>query len=126
MSHSSTKISISDPFGAADDPALPALKLALDPFEAKDELKRRLPRLAGEDGIVLLRAIRVIRHKPGKRCVIEYDVKVEREGLRSDLMTLIGKVRAKRYGNEGYRLLESVWNAGFQADSPDGISVPEP
>jgi len=123
---SEAKITVSDPFGAAADPALPALKLALDPFEAKEELKRRLPRLGGEDGIVRLQAIRVIRHKPGKRCVIEYDVKVEREGLRSKLITLIGKVRAKRYGNEGYRLLESVWNSGFQADSPDGISVPEP
>src|SRR5207249_6362067 len=98
MSHSSTKISISDPFGAAADPALPALKLALNPFEAKEEFKRRLPRLAGEDGLVLLRAMRVIRHKSGKRCVIEYDVKVDREGLRSKTITLIGKVRARRYG----------------------------
>ena len=126
MSRPSGKISVHDPFGAIADPALPALKLALDPFEAKEEFKRRLPRLAGEDGLVLLRAIRVIRHKPGKRCVIEYDVKVEREGLRSETITLIGKVRARRYGNEAFRLLESIWNAGFQADSSDGISVPEP
>jgi aminoglycoside phosphotransferase (APT) family kinase protein len=26
----------------------------------------------------------------------------------------------------GYRLLEALWNAGFQSDSADGISVPEP
>src|SRR5258706_13055968 len=123
---SEAKITVNDAFQAADDPALPALKLALDPFEAKEEFKRRLPRLAGEDGLVLLRAMRVIRHKPGKRCVIEYDVKVEREGLRSRSITLIGKVRARRYGNEGDRLLEAIWNAGFQADCPDGISVPEP
>src|SRR5437867_9423929 len=98
MSDSIAKILVSDPFGAAADPALPALKLALDPFEAKEEFKRRLPRLAGEDGLVLLRGIRVIRHKPGKRAVIEYDVKVERDGLRSNRMTLIGKVRSRRYG----------------------------
>src|SRR5437867_1304296 len=126
MSDSIAKILVSDPFGAAADPALPALKLALDPFEAKEEFKRRLPRLAGEDGLALLRAARVIRHKPGKRCVIEYDVKIDREGLRSKTITLIGKVRARRYGNEAFRLQESIWNAGFQADSPDGISVPEP
>jgi hypothetical protein len=126
MSQASSKISVSDPFGAVKDPALPALKLALDPYEAKEEFKRRLPRLAGEDGLVLLRAMRVIRHKPGKRCVIEYDVKVEREGLRSETITLIGKVRARRYGNEALRLQELIWNAGFQADSSDGISVPEP
>ena len=126
MKQSLEKISFSDPFDAARDAALPALKFALDPFEAKEEFKRRLPGLAGEDGLVLLRGIRVIRHKPGKRCVIEYDVKVERDGLRSQRITLIGKIRARRYGNEAFRLLEMIWQAGFQSESPDGISVPQP
>ena len=35
-------------------------------------------------------------------------------------------MRARRFGNEGYRLLEAIWTAGFAEKSPDGISVPEP
>jgi thiamine kinase-like enzyme len=41
-------------------------------------------------------------------------------------VTVIGKIRARRSGNEGFRQLETIWNAGFDAQSADGISVPEP
>lgn len=126
MSEKPTKITVSDPFGAASDPELPSLKLALSPKEVKAGFKRGLPRLATEKGIVHPRAIRVVRHKPGRRCVIEYDIKVERDRVRSNRLTLIGKVRARRYGNEAYRLLDAIWRAGFQDDCPDGVSVPEP
>src|SRR5262249_43685186 len=44
----------------------------------------------------------------------------------AERMTLIGKVRVRRFGNEGYRLLDRFWNAGFDSESADGISVPEP
>ena len=119
-------MTVIDPFGAASDHDLPTVALALDPEEVRAEFKRGLPRLAGEQGIVKVKSITVTRHKPGRRCVIEYDVRVERpdEPRRKD--KLIGKIRARRYGNEGYRMLEAVWNAGFHAESSDGISVPEP
>lgn len=116
---------VSDSFHAAADPALPTVAAALDPVRAAAEFKRHLPRLSG-DGRLKLKAIRVVRHKPGKRCVIEYDVKVKRPGAAEEVVTLIGKVRARRSGNEGFRQLEMIWNAGFQAQSADGISVPEP
>jgi Phosphotransferase enzyme family len=123
----SKTIKVSDPFGAAVDPALPSLKLALNPAEAREEFKHALPRLSGEQGRLHLRAIRVIRHKPGRRCLVEYDVKVVGpDGGVRERVTLVGKVRSRRFGNEGYRLLEAIWNAGFQTNSPDGISVPEP
>ena len=35
---------------------------------ARSEFKRRLPRLSGQDGKLRLKAIRVTRHKPGRRC----------------------------------------------------------
>ncbi len=104
---------------------MPTLALALDPIEAKRELKRRLPRLSG-DGRLRLQEIRVIRHKPGRRCVVEYDVQVDRPGSAPELLTLIGKARARHFGKESLRLLDDFWNAGFSAQSPDGISVPEP
>ena len=116
---------MSDPFLAAADAALPTVVAALDPALAAAECKRHLPRLSG-DGRLKLKAIRVVRHKPGKRCVIEYDVKVKQPGEVDQRVTVIGKIRARRSGNEGFRQLETVWNAGFDAQSEDGVSVPEP
>jgi hypothetical protein len=123
---SSRVIPVTDPFGAANDAQLAALALALDPLQAKKELKRRLPRLSGKNGRLRLQAIRVMRHKPGRRCVVEYDVQVQRAETPLEPVTLLGKIRARRFGNEAYHLLNQIWDAGFEADSADGISVPEP
>lgn len=119
-------VPVADPLGAGNDPGLPTLALALDPLVVQKQFKRRLPRLAGDQGLVYLSAIRVARHKPGRRSVVEYGVRVEQPDGPEEALTLIGKVRARRYGNADYRLLDELWNAGFQADSLDGISVPEP
>ena len=119
-------ILVSDPFGVAGDQAMPSLELALDPELAQQHLRDRLPRLAGKNGSVQLRTIRVTRYKPGRRCVIEYEVGVERPDGSPEAVVLVGKVMAHRYGKSGYRLLDAFWRAGFQSGSPDGISVPEP
>lgn len=119
-------VRVEDPFGVAADGAMPSLAAALDPGEAERQLQRRLPRLTGEDGSLRLEAIRVRRYKPARRCMIEYDVAVERPDAQPEPATVIGKVRVHRFGKSGFRVLDAVWNAGFQADSGDGISVPEP
>lgn len=126
MSDPLSKIHVSDPFNATADPALPTVAAALDPETVKAAFKRGLPRLAGADGQVIVKSIQVTRHKPGKRAVLEYDVRVERDGARAGKAILIGKIRARRFGNEGFRLQEQIWDAGFQAGSTDGVSVPEP
>jgi len=119
------KIRVSDPFSAANDPELPTLALALNPTEAKHELKRGLPRLSG-DGVLRVKAIRVTRHKPGRRCVVEYQVEVQSSKQSVKDVMIIGKLRARRFGAESLRLLERLWNSGFDSESRDGISVPEP
>lgn len=119
-------IPVTDPFNTATDLDLPTVGAALNPLLVGEELKRHLPRLSGADGVLKLRAIRVVRHKPGKRCVVEYDVRRKVNGVKTDRMTLIGKIRSRRSGNEGFRQQELIWNGGFAADSADGISVPEP
>ncbi len=119
-------VPVSDPFHAASDPGLPALARALDPGLVWRRFKRGLPLVCGPDGFVRPRAIRVTRHKPGRRCVIEYDVEVERPGAPPELLTLVGKVRARRYGGAALRLLQGLWDAGFDDRSGDGISVPRP
>ena len=118
-------ITVSDPFNAKADPALATLEFALDPLVAKREFKRRLPVLSG-DGRLRLKAIRVVRHKLGRRCVVEYDVEVERPDMPVHEVTILGKVRTRRSGNEGFRQLEIIWNSGFNAQSKDRVSVPEP
>jgi hypothetical protein len=118
-------IPVSDPFGAGSDPELPSVALALDPAVAEGELGRRLGRVLG-DGRIVLRAIRVTRHKPGRRCMIEYDLTVRPTAGEEEELTAIGKVRVRRFGKSGFRLLDALWHAGFDAESADGISVPEP
>ncbi len=117
-------IPVTDPFGAARDAEMPSLAPALDPDEARRQFGERLGHLAGENGSLGLRGIRVTRYKPGRRCVIEYDL--ERPGASPEAVTLLGKVRVRRFGKSGYRLLKAFREAGFGADAPDGIRVPEP
>ena len=119
-------VPVTDPYGVATDRAMPTLALATDPADVQREIGVGLPRLAGADGFVHLRAIRIRRHKPGRRCLIEYDVDVDRAGAPTETVTVLGKVRAGRDGRAGHRLLDALWRAGFCADSPDGVSVPEP
>lgn len=117
-------IPVVDPFGVAADPDLPQAHLALDPSAVQPQLKQ-LARFMGTYASVQLRAIRVIRHKPGRRVVLEYDVAVPTAtGTRE--LTLIGKLRARHHGRAAYRLLDTLWHAGFATYSNDGISVPEP
>jgi hypothetical protein len=116
---------VSDPLEAAADAAMPSLALALDPVALKRRFRRGLP-LLYDGRPIQLRAIRVTRHKPGRRCVIEYDVRVERPERRPKKLTLIGKVRARRSGWADFQTLRRVWDACFHTSSPDGIAVAEP
>ncbi|HMJ63938.1 MAG TPA: aminoglycoside phosphotransferase family protein [Candidatus Binatia bacterium] len=126
MSDAHSKVTVSDPFGAGSDRQLPTITLALDPDVVNEEFHRALPRLAGDNARVSVRSITVLRHKPGRRCVIQYDVRARYDDRSRAKAIVIGKIRARRFGNEGYRLLDAIWNAGFQNDSADGVSVPEP
>lgn len=117
---------MTDPFGAAGDEEMPSITPALEPNEAQRQFDDRLGRVAGENGRLDLREIRVTRYKPGRRCVIEYDLIVERPYAPPEEITLIGKVRVRRFGKSGYRILKAFWEAGFEAEAPDGICVPEP
>ena len=126
MSRQTLSVPVSDPSGAASDAEMPSLRAALDPTEAQRQFDERMSHLAGDGGSLYLRAIRVVRHKPRRRCVIEYDLVAARPEEPPENFTLLGKVRARRFGKSGYRMLRSLWDAGFDTEAPDGISVPEP
>ena len=105
---------------------MPQLATALDPVAVDALLKRGLPKLTGEGGILRLRRISVLRYKPGKRCLVEYRVRVDEANREPYRASIIGKTRAKRFGQKDYRLQQEIWDRGFSNESADGITVPEP
>src|SRR5262245_40958177 len=96
-------IKVMVPFGVLADPALPTLPLALDPDTVQREFKRGLPLLSGPEGVVRLKVMRVLRYKPGRRCLIEYDVRLLGPQVERRKRKLIGKIRAKRFGSSDFR-----------------------
>ncbi|MBE9198520.1 phosphotransferase [Nodularia sp. LEGE 06071] len=97
---------------------MPFLSAAIDRLQVEECFSRCLVKAQN----MHLQKIEVIRHKPGRRCLIEYEF-IHDSG---EIMTLIGKVRAKGTDYHSYELQKSLWDAGFADDSDDGISVPEP
>jgi aminoglycoside phosphotransferase (APT) family kinase protein len=107
-----------------NDPSLKFLAAIVNPKAVKFQFQSQLLSHLQADEINVY-AIRLMRHKPGKRCLVEYDVEIKRSGV-SQFNTWIGKVRAKGLDRHTYELQRALWKKGFQANSPDGISVPEP
>ena len=113
---------VTDPFDVITDPKMSFLAEAIDPLEVQQQFSQNLPSAINT---AQLRAIRVIRHKPGKRCLIEYDLEIGNPAA-SQVCTVIGKARAKGTDMKSCYVQQALWNAGFAADSDDGVSVPEP
>ncbi len=116
-------IPVIDPFNIAADPKMPFVAGAIEPLNVQQQF---LQYISQNSRKVNLCAIRVIRHKPGRRCLIEYDLEIENPDISPQVITLVGKVRAKGTDINSYQLQQSLWNGGFSDDSEDGISVPEP
>ena len=108
--------------GAQCDAAMPFLKRALDPSEMQRALDVELVRADDSRERLDLRRIRLARHKPGRRCLIEYDV----ESSTREPFTLVAKVRAKALDEATYALNVALRRCGFDDDAADGVSVPEP
>lgn len=120
------KVKIKDPFGAAADPAMPQIAIALDKRRAGPLFKRGFRNLVSPDQVLRIHKIKVLRHKPGKRCVIRFDLFREPPGDPEQSFTILGKIRANRSPATPYNLQMAFWQAGFDAQSGDGICVPEP
>ncbi|QHG18196.1 phosphotransferase [Nostoc sp. ATCC 53789] len=109
---------VSDRFNSVTDSKMPFLSAALDPLEVQQRFTEYLPTFQNSQ----LQKIEVMRHKPGRRCLIEYEL-LNNHG---QTITLIGKIRAKGTDFNSYELQKSLWQKGFADDSADGISVPQP
>jgi hypothetical protein len=117
-------IPVIDPFNIAADPKMHFVARAIEPLNVQQQFTQKI--ILQIFPKVNICAIRVIRHKPGRRCLIEYDLEIDNPDASSQVITLIGKVRAKGTDISSYQLQQSLWNAGFSDNSEDGISVPEP
>ncbi|ESA33374.1 aminoglycoside phosphotransferase [Leptolyngbya sp. Heron Island J] len=97
------------------DPKIPFLETALNLQQAKHRLCTVIP------NVQRITAANLVRHKLGRRALIEYHIETH-----SGPLTLLGKIRAKGTDYTSYHLQQALWNQGFDDNSPDGYSVPEP
>jgi thiamine kinase-like enzyme len=100
------------------DAKMPFLPEALDPEQVQQQFSQSLAIAPN----IQVQRIQLIRHKLGRRCLIEYDLRDE----QGKTMTLIGKIRAKGTDIRSYEVQQALRQAGFREDSADGIAVPEP
>lgn len=108
------------------DPGLSFLRNALVATHMECALRPLLCDRLGEPVAVHVRGARVVRHKIGRRCLIDYDVWIQHAGGAPEALPLLGKVRARALDERSYHAQEYLWRNGFDSDSSDGISVPEP
>ena len=109
---------VRDNFDSVADMKMPFLSAAIDPVQVAEYFSQHLSIAQNTH----LQKITVIRHKPGRRCLIEYEL-INTEG---QTIKLLGKVRAKGTDFHSYELQKSLWETGFGNDSVDRIFVPEP
>lgn len=114
----STAVAVRDDFGVRADAALPGAAAALD----AGYMARRLGALAGPLGASRLEAIRVVRYKPGKRCVVEYRLRAP----GGERCALLGKMRSGHRADRAFGLMQAFRAAGFDERAADGICVAEP
>ena len=104
------------------DPAFKFVGYAFEPEVAAKVLEQAMPDFYRQNGPWEVVKISVRRHKPGRRCLIEYQLSTAR-GLQS----ILGKVSVKRLDRRSFRIQTALYNScGFSQDGPDGIEVPRP
>jgi aminoglycoside phosphotransferase (APT) family kinase protein len=105
-----------------DDPSFEFLASACDPESAERVLKRQIPRSNEMFGDFEVARVAVLRHKPGRRCLIEFELSTE-IGTRS----ILGKASTKRLDRRALEAQSKLFqDAGFGYENDDHISVPRP
>lgn len=113
-----------------NDHSLPSAKFALDPEFISSEFAK-LPFLQHHTLHAELITIEILRHKPGKRCLIKYSIIV---GGTTDNITrrllVLGKLGAKKTLQKQYNVYEKIWDTHFKMknvnNNTDNIHIPQP
>jgi thiamine kinase-like enzyme len=117
-----------DPTLSAGNTRMPMLPSVLSPARMQRHLRacpavsRRLDAYGAGLGV---RSVRMRRHKPGMRCLIEYRLTPSRPNGDRTALVLLGKVRAKGLDRYSHAVQTRLWHRGFGPDAEDGIAVPE-
>src|SRR6266853_3121193 len=117
-------IPIVDPFGVLADANMPFLAQALDPLLAQSQLAACCQDWAERPEKIELQGIRVLRYKPGRRCLLEYQLSAP--ALPAKSVMILGKVRAKGLDKKCFELMQTLWRGEFGSQSEDGVRVPQP
>jgi Ser/Thr protein kinase RdoA (MazF antagonist) len=121
----SASLTVVDPFGVTRDPLMPFLVQALDPNEMSSRLTRDLNCLSAGEHIQVF-GISVTRHKPGRRCLVAYDLAVHHPSGTVRELAVVGKTRARGTDTSTHDLLKRLWAGSFGTSADDEILVPEP
>ena len=99
-----------------EDPSLQFMMPAMDPDVATASVARAV-RDAGRDFQVDgIRSIRLVRHKPGRRCLIEYRCETSDEQGNDSQVVLLGKVHPRRLDKRAHDLQAQLHDGlGFRA-----------
>lgn len=98
------------------DTKMPFLETLLEPHYMQERLSKAL-----DKDLKLVQTL-LLRHKKGKRCLIEYELQDRQSG---ETFSLLAKARAKGLDRQSFKLQNTLWLHGFSDSSPDFISVPE-
>lgn len=115
------KVAVSDPFDITRDEHMPFLASALDP----DRVEQTLQRIVADHDL-LLRSIEVTRHKPGRRCNIEFEVDLRSVGRPRRKETWIAKFRARGLDRTTLGVVEDFSRRGFTAAQESDVCVSLP
>jgi hypothetical protein len=102
------------------DPAMPFLERALDRADAEKTFAQ-LPQHRGMG--LHVDAAKLIRHKRGRRALIEYALSIVQPDGSTRSIVLLGKIRAKGVDHKTVRATESL-AAEFERNEPPFIFVP--
>jgi len=117
-------VPVIDTFGVATDAHMPFLQQALDAIQVRRRLIEFCPDWLKGLGKIEVCSVRVVRYKPQRRCLIEYEL--AGQGLPGGSVTILGKARAKGLDRKTFELLQTLWRGDFGPETADGIRVPEP
>jgi thiamine kinase-like enzyme len=70
-----------------------------------------------------------MRYKPHRRCLVEYEIRAKNSSnidSHDVIITLFGKAHCKGPDFTTYNLVQDLWGSGFDANSTDLVSVPQP
>ena len=123
-----TKVPVIDHYDIRQDKKMPFLIRALNPQEVEPLLIDILSHHLGKNVEQRLLRINVLRYKPNRRCLVEYEIGIKGKDYNPNdvFVTLLGKARSKGPDFKTYNLVRDLWDSDFDSNSTDFISVPQP